>query len=59
MLCPKCDGKIKVLDVRNTKDNTYRKRQCKTCSYVFYTSEHISDKYKFTQAPDRKKGANK
>lgn len=42
MVCPRCGGKIGVLDsVHNTEENeTYRKRKCEDCELVFYTEEH-------------------
>jgi transcriptional regulator NrdR family protein len=41
MTCPKCEEKVKVIDVtNNTDDNeTYRIRQCRTCGHKFYTVE--------------------
>jgi len=46
MLCPKCEvGKTRVLDVRTSYDETYRKRQCKACGYTFYTEETEVEDY--------------
>ena len=41
MKCPKCGGKVRVVDnVQNSIDNeTYRRRICESCNYNFYTSE--------------------
>lgn len=40
MMCPKCDGKVQVIDSVNTKYNeVYRRRKCTACGYMFYTSE--------------------
>lgn len=41
MHCPKCNGKVGVLDtVYNTKDNEIlRKRKCHVCGHIFYTIE--------------------
>ena len=46
MICPKCGGKIKVLDVRhNTRTNEdYRKRRCTECGYTFFTVEEVARK---------------
>ena len=45
MLCPICNGKIKVKDVvHNTDENeTYRLRECCNCHRQFYTSEFEID----------------
>ena len=43
MLCPKCNGKTRVVD--NVKDHeneaVYRKRLCTVCGHEFFTSETI------------------
>ena len=41
MVCPRCGGKIGVVDsVHNTDENEiYRKRKCKDCELIFYTTE--------------------
>lgn len=42
MTCPKCGGRLNVLDVVNTTRNqTYRKRRCPKCNLIFFTSEEI------------------
>ena len=45
MNCPKCGGKVSVLEnFNNTEDNEiYRKRKCKKCGNVFYTVEFEAD----------------
>ena len=44
MTCPKCKGKVKVLDVVNNPNAnlTYRKRKCKKCGYEFGTIEETT-----------------
>lgn len=41
MKCPKCKGKLKVADsVHNTQENeTYRRKVCLDCGFMFYTVE--------------------
>lgn len=40
MKCPKCNGKVQVVDCVNTQYNeVYRKRKCTECGHVFYTCE--------------------
>lgn len=41
MVCPRCGGKVRVIDsVNNTEENEiYRKRKCEYCELVFYTTE--------------------
>lgn len=43
MICPKCDGKVRVKDVRHSKysQDDFRQRECKECGYIFYTVEAI------------------
>lgn len=42
MKCPKCNGKLGVIDsVHNDRENeTYRARQCKNCGHLFHTVEY-------------------
>lgn len=42
MVCPRCGGKIRVVDsVNNTDENeTYRRKKCDDCELVFYTTEY-------------------
>ena len=40
MNCPKCNGKVLVVDTVNLPSNEiYRKRKCSECGYSFYTAE--------------------
>jgi len=39
MTCPKCEGKLTVVDSRSDCDAVYRKRRCLACNYRFYTEE--------------------
>lgn len=40
MRCPKCSGRVKVVDTTNSEENEiYRKRKCLDCGHVFYTTE--------------------
>ena len=41
MYCPKCKGKIGVLDsvYNNDENEILRKRKCKECGHIFYTIE--------------------
>lgn len=41
MLCPKCEGKTKVVDMSYNYvwDEQYRKRVCTNCGHTFYTAE--------------------
>lgn len=41
MTCPRCGGKVRVIDSVNDPDENeiYRKRKCEDCELVFYTSE--------------------
>jgi transcriptional regulator NrdR family protein len=54
MTCPKCNGKIKVIDsAHNTDDNEmYRRRKCLECGHTFYTTEFevAGDDNKFRNA---------
>ena len=44
MVCPKCGGKIHVVDNVNTNENeTYRQKECRKCGYIFYTVEFEVD----------------
>lgn len=41
MNCPKCKGKVKVIDSVNTQDNEiFRRRRCVVCVHEFYTREY-------------------
>lgn len=39
MVCPKCSGKVKVIDNVNVANDIYRKRRCVNCKHVFFTAE--------------------
>lgn len=41
MVCPKCEGKVSVIDVRHDQgsNETYRQRKCTVCQHIFYTVE--------------------
>lgn len=42
MICPKCEGKVRVIDSVHTNDNEeYRKRRCLNCGHTFYTAEYM------------------
>lgn len=45
MICPLCNGKLKVVDTRNVKcDNSIiRRKRCIDCSALFYTEENEVD----------------
>lgn len=41
MVCPECGGKVHAPDIVHTPDNeTYRKRKCVDCGFIFYTVEY-------------------
>lgn len=39
MECPECSGNTKVLDSRKYAGAVYRKRECKSCNFIFWTEE--------------------
>lgn len=39
MECPECDNRTRVLDSRRYAGAVYRKRECKTCHFRFWTEE--------------------
>lgn len=44
MKCPKCSGKVKVLDTVQTSENEiYRRRKCLVCGNIFFTTEFEVD----------------
>lgn len=43
MICPMCDGKVRVIDSKADYDAVYRKRKCNLCCHVFYTEETESN----------------
>ena len=41
MDCPKCGGKVHAQDTVHTPENeTYRRRKCAECGFMFYTVEY-------------------
>lgn len=62
MNCPKCNhNKTTVLDTRNDKENIYRKRRCKKCNNVWFTTESVDGdgRYKLQQAVYNTYGSRK
>lgn len=49
MTCPVCGGKSAVVDSRADCESVQRKRKCRKCGHVFYTSERESDGAEFKQ----------
>lgn len=48
MNCPKCNhNKNTVLDTRKDKNNIYRKRKCKNCEHIWFTTESESSDAKY------------
>lgn len=48
MNCPKCNhNKNIVLDTRKDKNNIYRKRKCKNCEHIWFTTESESSDAKY------------
>ena len=49
MVCPKCGGKVGVVDTKTSPgNNVYRRRYCKDCFHSFFTVERqIDDTPKF------------
>lgn len=43
MICPNCDGELKVLDTISAEKHNYRKRKCYECGFIFYTTESVGD----------------
>lgn len=39
MTCPVCGGKTKVDETCTDGEQIYRRRVCKECGYIFYTTE--------------------
>ena len=39
MICPACDGKLEVVEVVRNIDYVYRRRRCKACGHLVYTTE--------------------
>ena len=45
MECAKCGGRLGVVDTYTTAYETIRKRRCKKCGAVIFTSEMLVDEY--------------
>lgn len=43
MMCPKCNGRSIVVDVKHIDNETHRRKRCKYCGHIFYTLEIIAD----------------
>lgn len=43
MICPKCEGKTKVIDSREVEENVFRIRKCTSCGCKFCTEELLID----------------
>lgn len=39
MLCPACNGKLEVVETVKDLDFVYRRRRCKSCGQLIYTTE--------------------
>lgn len=40
MVCPKCKGKLKVIDSMDVSQNeVYRRKKCLNCGHLLYTCE--------------------
>ena len=39
MVCPKCGGKTTVIDGTTTDTKVFRRRKCKVCGELMYTTE--------------------
>lgn len=39
MLCPECNGKLEVVETVKNLDYIYRRRRCKSCGQLIYTTE--------------------
>lgn len=46
MLCPKCEGKVRCIDTRDSQ----RRRECKECGHRFNTMEVLKKEYDEEQA---------
>ena len=48
MLCPRCDSKnVEIVDSRQYKNTTRRRRECKDCKVRFNTLEVEENEYKY------------
>ena len=41
MVCPNCEGDIKVLDTISSPTINHRHRKCNICGFDFYTQEKV------------------
>jgi transcriptional regulator NrdR family protein len=48
MKCTECGNKTKVIESGAWKGSFHRKRKCMTCGKVFYTSESVDSKARFS-----------
>ena len=39
MTCPVCGGSVTAVDTAHTCEETYRRRKCKECGHIFFTTE--------------------
>lgn len=53
MNCPKCQNKTIVLSCRTFENVKYRKRKCKECEHIFYTSECEDEKKYYNEAQNQ------
>ena len=49
MICKKCEGSLKVIDINTIFRTIIRERQCKECKEIFYTKEKIISKEEYTK----------
>lgn len=63
MNCPVCGGKVGCLDTRSDCEAVYRRRGCKECGHIFYTSEvempSSKRDFRITAVNNRKNGGVK
>ena len=64
MKCPKCGGKLYVVNTLPYEDQIYRQRKCKSCGDTPWSIEYIVEKNdalkkEVAEAWKLKKGANK
>lgn len=39
MICPECNGKLEVVETVRDSDYVYRRKRCKSCGQLIYTTE--------------------
>lgn len=62
MNCPVCGGAVTVIDTARDCESIYRRRKCKTCDHVFYTTESelkTSDRDFHVQNAERRRACGK